>query len=352
MQKIKGRGSSFNPPGRFDRFYTEPIEDDQSFASEEDETTKIKTEYFIDHSKSALAKNDSEDLDFNYSLNPYKGCEHGCAYCYARQTHEYLGLSAGLDFETKIFVKKDAPQLLEKTFLTPSWKPEVIMFSGNTDCYQPIERKLQLTRQCLEVCLRYRNPVSIITKNGLIERDIDIISELAKLNLVKVTLSITSLKQELTKILEPRTASPLKRLQVIKKLDENNIPAGVNIAPLIPGLNEEEIPSILKEAAKHGAKYAHYILLRLPFSVKDIFLDWLQKNLPERSLKVINRIKEIRGGKLNESEFFKRYEGQGESYNVINKMFDLYCSKYNLNQKNFNLDTSLFTRNTSQLSLF
>jgi len=352
MQKIKGRGSSKNPPNRFDKFYIEPLPPDEIGYNEEQEDEKLQTEFYIDHSKNALSKNESDDLPFTYSLNPYKGCEHGCIYCYARQTHEYLGFSSGLDFETKIFVKKDAPQLLEKTFLSPSWKPQVIVFSGNTDCYQPVERKLKLTRQCLEVCLKYRNPVSMITKNGLILRDLDLISEMAKLNLINVTLSITTLKQDLVRIMEPRTASPLRRLQVIETFAKNNINTGVNIAPLIPGLNEEEIPLILKEAADRGAKYAHYILLRLPYAVKDIFIDWIEKNMPDRAPKIINRIKEIRGGKLNESEFFKRYEGHGESFNVIKKMFYLYCSKYNLNKRNFEFDTSLFTQNTTQFELF
>lgn len=352
MSKIKGRGSSFNPPNRFDRFYIEPLPDEEFTPVEDNQDAKLKTEFYTDHSKNALAKNDSEDIAFTYSLNPYKGCEHGCVYCYARQTHEYLGLSSGLDFETKIFVKKDAPRLLEETFQSRSWQPQVIAFSGNTDCYQPVERKLQLTRQCLEVCLRYRNPVSLITKNALIERDIDILSEMAKLGLVNVTISITTLRQDLVKIMEPRTAAPLKRLEIIGLLSKNGIPAGVNIAPLIPGLNEEEIPAILKRAADQGADSAGFILLRLPYSVKDLFLDWLQREMPDRASKIINRIREVRGGKLNESELFKRYEGHGESYRIIKQLFDMYCTKFNLNKRNFHLNTALFNRNTSQLNLF
>ena len=348
-----GRGSSINPPNRFEKLHIEPFSDDELSDYVDLPEEKIKTEFFSDYSKSALSKNNSEDLEFNYSLNPYKGCEHGRVYCYARQTHEYLGLSSGVDFESKIFVKQDAPLLLEKTFQSKSWKPEIIVFSGNTDCYQPIERKLGITRKCLEVCLNHRNPVSIITKNALIKRDIDILKEMAKLNLVVVTLSITTLKKELAGIMEPRTSSPQKRIETINELAINDIPVGVNIAPLIPGLNDEEIPAILKEAAINGAKHAGYILLRLPYMVKDIFINWLNINMPDRADKILNRIKEIRGGKLNESEIGKRFSGEGEYYNSISSLFDLNCRLLKLNKRNLNLETSKFiSKIEDQFKLF
>ena len=346
--KIRGRSSAFNPQNRFEPYHIEPLTDDNS-----EDAPSIATQFFEDTSKSILAKNDSYDISFNYSINPYRGCEHGCIYCYARQTHEYLGFSSGLDFETKIMIKKDAHKLLEAAFKSKNWKPELIVFSGNTDCYQPVERKLQITRRCLEVFLKYKNPVAIITKNSLIERDIDIISELAKMNLVHTTISITTLDPLLARKMEPRTSAPLKRINTIKMLADNKIPVGVNIAPLIPGLNDEEIPSILKEASEHGASYAAYILLRLPFSVKDLFVDWMRREYPERAHKVVNKIKEIRGGKLNESALGKRFDGIGKTAEIIKHLFKVSCRKYHLNEQENELQHELFNSDiNSQFKLF
>lgn len=287
-------------------------------------------------------------MGFDYSFNPYRGCEHGCIYCYARPTHEYLGFSSGIDFETKIMVKENAPALLEQEFRKKSYKPDLLVFSGNTDCYQPIERKLKLTRESLKVCLKYRNPVSVITKNALIQRDIDIIKELAELKLVTVTLSITTLDKNLAHKMEPRTSSPEMRLGTIEKMAKNGIPSGVNIAPIIPGLNDKEIPNILKEAAARGAVHAGKIMLRLPYAVKDLFLEWLEREFPEKANKIINSIKEVRGGKLNSTEWGKRMTGEGERADTIHKLFHISCRKYGLNNQRNELSAKNFIRSTSQ----
>ena len=346
----KGRGAAFNPPNRFEQLHFEPLEIEWD---EHDEERPLQTVYFKDTSKTILAKNDSPDIPFTYSINPYRGCEHGCIYCYARPTHEYLGFSAGLDFETKIMVKLDAPQLLEQTFKKKSWQPQMICFSGNTDCYQPVERKLQITRKCLEVFLKYRNPLGMITKNFLVTRDIDILKQLAELNLVNVIVSITSLDDELIRKMEPRTAAPHKRLEAIQLLSSNGIPTGVNVAPIIPGLNDEEIPSILKEAKAHGAKFAGMVMLRLPGAVQQLFVDWLKRELPERAPKILNRIKDVRGGNLNDPRWGSRFHGEGEISNAIRDLFHLSCEKYGLNKEELSVSTEHFRREQKlQLEMF
>ena len=297
----KGRSAAVNTPNRFESLHLEIDPSLDADLMNGGERNRVPTQYFVDHSRSILSKNDSPDVGFRFSLSPYWGCEHGCIYCYARPTsHEYLGFSAGLDFETKIVVKEDAPQLLEQTFRKKSWEPQTIALSGNTDCYQPLERHLKLTRRCLEVFLRFRNPVTIITKNHLVTRDLDLLQELAQLNLVNVTLSVTSLRPELTSILEPRTSHPKLRLKAMDTLARNGIPVGVNIAPLIPGLNDEEIPAILKACSSRGAQWANYIMVRLPGQVRPLFVDWLERNIPDRAAKVISRIREVREGHLSE----------------------------------------------------
>ncbi len=344
---IKGRGASFNPPNRFERLHVEPLEEPW------DDDRQIQTEFFLDTSRSILAKNDSPDLDFTYSINPYRGCEHGCAYCYARPSHEYLGFSAGLDFESKILVKPDAPRLLEETFRKKSWQAQVVAFSGNTDPYQPIERRLQLTRQCLEVFLKYRNPAEIVTKNFLVTRDSDILKELASLQLVHVLISITSLNPELVRMMEPRTSTPKKRLEAIETLANNGVPVGVNAAPIIPGLNDEELPNILREVARRGATSAGYILVRLPGPVKEIFLDWLSRNLPDRKAKVISRLKAVRSGKLSDSRWGIRMRGEGEIAETIRDLFHLTCKKHHLNEQEVNLSTAHFVHTPEkQLEIF
>ena len=343
--KPRGRGAAFNPPNRFEQLQLEPLDIDWN---EHDEDHPLLTVFYKDTTRTILAKNDSPDIPFTYSINPYRGCEHGCIYCYARPSHEYLGFSAGLDFETKIMVKHDAPQLLEQTFQKKRWQPQMICFSGNTDCYQPVERKLQLTRRCLEVFSKYRNPVGIITKNNLITRDVDIIKELASHDLVFVIISITSLQGELIKRMEPRTSAPHKRLEAVELLAAQGIPVCVNVAPIIPGLNDEEIPSILKEAAAHGAKFAGHTIVRLSGAIGPLFTDWLQREMPDRAGKIINRIREVRAGEMNDTRWGKRMSGEGEIANTIHRLFKLSCERYGLNREKFNFDTSRFRRRTPQ----
>jgi DNA repair photolyase len=343
---IRGRGAAFNPPNRFERLYIDQPEDPG-------EVRSVATEYFLDTTRSILAKNDSPDVPFTYSINPYRGCEHGCIYCYARATHEYLGFSSGLDFESKIMVKPDAPRLLEETLRRKSWEPQPVAFSGNTDCYQPVERRLELTRKCLEVFLRFRNPVSMITKSALVTRDIDLLSEMASLDLVHVDFSITTLDPELARKMEPRASSPARRLEALELLARNRVPTGVTAAPLIPGLTDQELPAILREAAHRGARSAAYILVRLPFAVKTLFLDWLERELPQRSRRIVSRLRHVRGGELSSSEFVTRMEGEGKIAESIRDMFELFCRKYGLNRGEIELATSHFRRpDAHQLSMF
>jgi DNA repair photolyase len=355
--KIKGRAAQTNPKNRFEKLSVEVFTfDDWNFSeqsvNEEQGLKNLSTEYFKDNSKTIIAKNNSYDLGFDYSFNPYRGCEHGCIYCYARPSHEYLGFSSGLDFETKIMVKPEAASLLEKTFRKKSYKPDVIMFSGNTDCYQPVERKLKLTREALKVCLKYRNPVALITKNMLVQRDIDVLKNMAELGILAVTISVTTLNKDLARKMEPRTSSPELRLKTIEALAKNNIPVGVNLAPVIPGLNDKEIPGILGKSADYGAKYASYILLRLPYSVKDIFIEWLKREYPLKASKVISSIKSVRKGKLNSSEFGKRFVGEGELAEAIKNLFHLSCKKYGFNRQKLHLTTDLFRIPDTQLKMF
>ncbi|MCB0833180.1 MAG: PA0069 family radical SAM protein, partial [Bacteroidetes bacterium] len=289
--KHRGRSAGFNPANRFDKTHTKP-----TFEDVVEQEIRVPTQYLADASKSILAKNDSPDIPFTYSINPYRGCEHGCIYCYARPSHEYLGYSSGLDFETRILVKHDAAALLEKEFRNPRWVPEAICLSGNTDCYQPVERKLEITRSLLKVFLRYRNPVRIITKNHLVTRDLDLLSELARLNLVGALISITTLDPELAHRMEPRTSLPKKRLQTIEAMAKAGVPVGVMTAPVIPGLNDHEIPEILRMASEAGATSAGYTVVRLTHSLKELFKDWLAREYPARSEKVIHSIEDTRHG--------------------------------------------------------
>jgi DNA repair photolyase len=287
-----------------------------------------KTELFYETASNVVNKVESPDVGMEYSLNPYQGCEHGCIYCYARKTHEYWGYNLGLDFETKIIIKKNAPQLLEKHLLKPSWKPKPIILSGNTDCYQPIERKLGITRQLLEVFAKYRHPVGIITKNVTLLRDIDILQDLAKDGLIKVILSITTLDEKLRNIMEPRTASAHKKLNAIETLTKSGIPVMVMNAPIIPGLNHHEIPAIIKIVAEHGALDVGYTVVRLNGKIADIFDNWLQQYFPDRRSKVMNQISELHGGAVNDSEFGKRMRGEGNIALAIHKLFKVSKAKY------------------------
>lgn len=351
--KIRGRGAQYNPGNRFEKLNIEQFKSDElDYFTEEESEKKIPTQFFYDDSKSVIAKNDSYDVGFEYSFNPYRGCEHGCVYCYARPSHEFLGFSSGTDFESKIMIKKDAPRLLEAEFNKKNYMPDFIMFSGNTDCYQPVERELKITRETLKVCLKYRNPVSVITKNDLILRDTDILTELAGLDLVSVSISVTSLDRDLVRRMEPRTSTPERRLQVIEELAERNIPVGVNIAPVIPGLNDEEIPRILKEASGRGALFAGHIMLRLPYAVKALFLQWLKNEFPDRESKIVNKIREMRDGKLNDYEPGTRFSGKGELAETIHNLFEMSCRKYGLNKEKVVLRKDLFRKVKNQIEMF
>src|SRR5438876_476982 len=314
----RARGAAENPPNRFEKI---ALERDPDWSDPAEPAPP--TQFFKDHSDSVITYNDSPDVGFEASLNPYRGCEHGCIYCYARPFHEYLGFSAGLDFETKIMVKEDAPELLRRELASPKWKPRVIAMSGVTDCYQPIERKLKLTRRCLEVFAEFRNPVCIVTKNHLVTRDIDVLGELARDRAAAVFVSLTTLDRTLTPKLEPRTSLPGHRLAAIEALSQARIPVGVLVAPVIPALNDHELPALLAAAAKAGAKSAGYVALRLPYAVAPLFEDWLTRHFPDRKEKVLNRIRAIRGGKLNDPKFGSRMEGEGIYAKQIAKMFDV-----------------------------
>jgi DNA repair photolyase len=352
-EAFKGRGAAFNPPNRFEEITVQQVPDDIAQYFEDPEPgRKIPTKFYFDHTKSILARNESPDLGFTYSINPYRGCEHGCIYCYARPSHEYLGFSSGVDFESKILVKLHAARLLKESFQKKSWIPQPILLSGDTDCYQPVERKLQLTRECLKVFWEFRNPVSIITKNALVQRDVDILNNLAALNLVSVTLSITTLDETLARRMEPRTSSPANRLETVKVLAKSGIPVNVNIAPLIPGLNDVEIPSIVQRAADCGVSGVNYSMLRLPYTVKDLFLEWLKRELPEKAQKIENRIRSVRNGGLNDSKFGIRMSGEGKIAESVDQLFKAAVVRSGVSRTSLKLATDLFVRERDQLRLF
>jgi DNA repair photolyase len=342
------RGVPENPANRFEKIH---LERDEDWNPEED--VAPHTQFLVDHSKTAITYNDSPDIGFNASLNPYRGCEHGCIYCYARPTHEYLGFSSGLDFETKIMVKQNAPELLRAELSSPKWKPQTLVMSGVTDCYQPVERKLKLTRRCLEVLAEFRNPVAIITKNFLVTRDIDVLSELAKFNCASVCLSVTTLDKDLRKVMEPRTSPPIARLAAIKKLAEAKIPVSVNVAPIIPGLTDHEMPAILKAAREAGAISAGFTVVRLPYANAPLFEKWLETHFPDRKEKVLNRIKAMRGGKMYDAEWGKRMRGEGIFAEQIAQMFEVAKRKAGFKDEHGELSTEHFRRpGGNQLSLF
>jgi DNA repair photolyase len=352
----RGRGAQFNPPNRFESTHheleLENIADDDDYLAS---LGRPPTEYLSDASRSVIAHNDSPDVGFEVSINPYRGCEHGCIYCYARPTHEYLGFSAGLDFETKILVKYDAPELLKKALSSPRWQPRVLGLSGVTDPYQPLERRLELTRRCLAVLAEFRQAVAIITKNRLVTRDLDLLGELARHACAGVFVSITSLDDELVGRLEPRTTRPAGRLAAIAALTAAGIPTGVMVAPIIPGLTEHEMPAILKAAAQAGAQFAGYTVLRLPMAVGELFADWLKRHYPDRKSKVLARIRAAHRGQLNDSRFGVRMTGEGEAAGVIRRLFQTSCRRIGLNQRPWPVSATSFRRPLStggQLTLF
>lgn len=315
---LKGRGAADNPPNRFDRVHYEPSAD-----GEPDERPAPATQFFRDNSQSIIATNDSPDVPFSASINPYRGCEHGCIYCYARPYHEYLGMSIGLDFETKILVKEDAPKLLRKELHSPKWQPQALGISGVTDAFQPIERQLQITRRCLEVLAEFRNPAWIVTKNRLVTRDIDILARLAEHDAVCVVIAVTTLDAELARVMEPRATMPAGRLQAIRELSEAGIPTTVLVAPTIPGLTDHEMPAILAAAREAGALSAGYTMLRLPHGLPALFTSWLEQHFPEKKDKILGRIEAMRGGELNDPRFKFRMRGEGVLADAVKQVFEV-----------------------------
>jgi len=333
----KGRGTASNPANRFEKIH---LERDIDWDPEEDPAPG--TQLLKDSTSTIITYNDSPDVGFNASVNPYRGCEHGCVYCFARPTHEYLGFSAGLDFETRIMVKENAPELLRKELASPKWKPQVIALSAVTDCYQPVERKLKLTRRCLEVLAEFQNPVTILTKNHLVTRDLDLLSELARHRAAAVFLSVTTLDPSLASKLEPRASLPNYRLAAIEALSRGGVPVGVLMAPIIPGLTDHEIPSLLMAAAKAGAQYAGYVPLRLPFGLKGLFEDWLTRHFPSQKEKVLNRIRSLRGGRLNDPNFGTRMRGEGPLADQLEALFAVSSRKAGLAESHPELDCGAF----------
>ncbi|WP_300673569.1 PA0069 family radical SAM protein [Soonwooa sp.] len=343
-QAPKGQAAQRNVNNRFDRYTYEPEEEDLEL---------MKTQIIEVFPKTILNEVKSPDLRMDYSMNPYQGCEHGCSYCFARPTHEFWGYSAGIDFERKIMVKKNAPELLEKTFQKKNYIPKPIMLSGNTDCYQPIERQFEITRKLLEVCRDYRHPVGIITKNALVLRDLDILKEMAEKNLVSVSLSITTLNEELRRVMEPRTSSSKNKLKAIEILSQNGIPVNVMVAPVIPALTSDETLSILKSVSHAGANSFGYTLVRLNDTVEPVFVDWLAAHFPDRKDKVLNLIRNMRGGKLGEKRYFERYKGEGNIAEMIHKTFEIGKKKFFAGKERAILSTENFTGSrTQQLRLF
>src|SRR6478672_5767967 len=346
---IKGRGAQINVPNRFIKQHAvrEHIEsiDDWTIADP-------ATEYLEDEAKGIVNKVESPDVGMFYSMNPYQGCEHGCIYCYARNSFEYWGYSAGVDFESKILVKKNAPRLLRTFLMHPKWECVPIGVSGNTDCYQPAEKKFQITRQLLEVCNEFNQPVGIITKNAGILRDKDLLEEMASKNLVSVLMSVTSFNEDLRRSMEPRTTTGQQRIKVIHELSKVGIPSGVMLGPMIPGLNDQEMPAILKAGSDAGATFSAYTFVRLNGSVKFLFHDWLYKNFPERADKVWHMIEDGHDGKVSDSRYGVRMSGEGHIAKLINDQYHTYTNKYGLGHERMNLDCSGFRRPGEQGKLF
>ncbi len=325
-----GRGAATNPKNRFEK-----IEVESDPTEQDEDPSRPETVYLRDHSRSIIATNASPDIGFDASINPYRGCSHGCIYCFARPTHEYLGLSAGLDFESKVLVKEDAPRLLREQLSSPRWEPKVLSMSGVTDPYQPVEKKMEITRGCLEVLAEFRNPIAIVTKNHLVTRDIDLLSELARHNAAVVAVSLTTLDDGLRRVMEPRTSRPLRRLAAIEKLAGAGIPVGVMTAPVIPGLTDHELPNLISAAAEVGASFAAFVPVRLPGAVQPLFEEWLERHFPERKEKVLNRIRSMRAGRLNDPNFGSRMRGEGIFADHIARLFDISCRRAGIEPDRF-----------------
>jgi DNA repair photolyase len=347
-RSVVGRGADANPKNRFEKIGVEPD------PAETGDEPRPETVYLRDHSRSIIATNNSPDIGFDASINPYRGCSHGCAYCYSRPTHEYLGLSAGLDFESKVLVKEDAPGLLRGQLASPRWEPKVLSMSGVTDPYQPAEKRFGITRGCLEVLAEFRNPVVVVTKNHLVTRDVDLLSELARHDAAAVAVSLTTLDDGLRRVMEPRTSRPVRRLAAIRKLSEADVPVGVMTAPVIPGLNDHELPDLLASAADAGATFAGYVRVRLPGAVAPLFEDWLGRHFPDRKEKVLGRIRSMRDGKLNDPEFGSRMKGGGVYAEHISRLFGVSCRRAGIERGRFpKLSTASFRRDGgAQAALF
>ncbi|MEM9821688.1 MAG: PA0069 family radical SAM protein [Bacteroidota bacterium] len=346
---LKGRGAQINPPNQFDQY----VYDKDPYMYMAPDQSQLSTKFIDVHPKTIVNKVDSPDIPFNYSINPYQGCEHGCVYCYARNTHAYWGYSAGMEFEQKILVKKDAPALLDKKLRSKRWKPAPIMLSGNTDCYQPIEKKMEITRELLRILWKHRHPVGIITKNSLILRDLDYLRQLNKHNLVRVAISLTTLREDLRQLMEPRTTTVVGRLKTIKILADEGIPVNVMMAPIIPGLNNNEIFELLKVAAERGARSASYTIVRLNGDVATIFEDWIRKTYPDRADKVLNQIKDCHGGQLEDNRFKERMKGEGQYAEIIKKQFDIARKRYFPQEKLPPMDVELYKQmRNPQMRLF
>ncbi|MES2275662.1 MAG: PA0069 family radical SAM protein [Bacteroidota bacterium] len=347
---FKGRGAQVNTHNKFlkRKYVSDHIE-----GIDEPLMENTHTQFYEETPKKIVSESNSPDLGNMHSINPYQGCEHGCIYCYARNSHEYYGFSAGLDFERKIIIKRNAPELLEEYFNKKNYKPVTILLSGNTDCYQPIERKLEITRRMLEVFLRYRNPVAFITKNNLILRDIDILAELASMNLVSVNVSLNSLNEQLRQKLEPRTVTASGRLNVIQKLSERGVPVRVMAAPIIPGLNSNEVPAIIKAAADRGALGAGFTIVRLNGSIAEIFTDWIHKAFPDRAEKVLNMIRACHDGSLNDSQYGRRMGGEGNVAQSIHQLFRMAVNRFMQGRVMPPMDHTLFVpKSGKQTSMF
>ncbi len=351
-EPIHGRGASWSPANRFEKLHVDANDFDVvDVEPDEGERPRRATQFFRDGTKTIITHNNSPDVGFEMSLNPYRGCEHGCIYCYARPTHEYLGFSAGLDFESKIMVKTNAPELLRAELERPGWKPQVLVMSGVTDPYQPVEKKLRITRGCLEVLAKFRNPLAIITKNRLVTRDVDLLRELANYNAVAVNISVTSLDPKLQRMLEPRTTSPQGRLDTISQLHAAGIPVGVMVAPVIPGLTDHEVPKILDTCAKAGAEFAGYTIVRLPWAVAPLFEHWLEEHFPDRKEKVLGRIRHLRGDRLNNSKWHTRMTGEGIFAEQIASLFEVACRRAGIGSRP-KLSSGGFRQRREQLTLF
>lgn len=351
----KGRGAGINPEGRFEKAAREAFDDGWSTGADED-LPPLRTEVTEERVKNIISRNDSPDIPFTQSINPYQGCEHGCSYCYARPTHAYRNLSPGIDFETRLFAKVNAAEALRAELARPGYKCEVISLGANTDPYQPVERHYGITRGILEVLSEYNHPVGIVTKNAMIERDLDILAPMAGKRLVNVFISCNNLDHEIARRLEPRCSAPARRLEAMRRLSEAGVPVGVLVAPVIPFLTDDQIEAVLGAAWAHGARQAGYVLLRLPWEIKDIFKDWLERHYPLKAQHVMSRVREMRGGRDNDPEFGSRMRGTGELSGLLARRFELASRRlgFNRGSRYVELDTSRFAApgGAQQMALF